>query len=173
MTIEPPPCLRISGRQCLTERNTPSRLIAVLLAPVGERHVDDRWHGDADAGIGDENIEPAVELGDFGDDIDPALLAGDVLLQEYRLAAGFRHALGELGPAQLIDVGDDNGRALAREQLDDRLADTRGAAGHQRDLALNLPCHVHSLFCCLRPLSFTHDLCANAFRVCRIRSCVI
>ena len=29
MMTEPPPVLRIAGRQCFTDRNTPSRLIAV------------------------------------------------------------------------------------------------------------------------------------------------
>ena len=29
MTTEPPPPLRIAGMQCFTDRNTPSRLIAV------------------------------------------------------------------------------------------------------------------------------------------------
>ena len=148
MTIEPPPVLRIKGRQCLTERKTPSRLIAVLLAPVAERHIDDRGHGNADAGIGDENIEPAKALRDRGCDLDPALFAGDVLIQENRLAVGLGDAIGELGAAQLVDVGGNDGGALAREQLDDGLADAGCAAGHQRDLALNLPCHVHSLFCC-------------------------
>ncbi|MEY9285488.1 hypothetical protein ABIA03_006680 [Bradyrhizobium yuanmingense] len=48
--------------------------------------------------------------------------------------------------AQLVDIGDDDSRALAREQLDDGLAYAGGATRHQRDLALNLPCHAHSLF---------------------------
>jgi hypothetical protein len=38
------------GKQCFTERNTPSRLIAVP-APVLQRHVDDRRHRYSDAGI--------------------------------------------------------------------------------------------------------------------------
>jgi hypothetical protein len=29
MITEPPPVLRIGGRQCFTDKNTPSRLIAV------------------------------------------------------------------------------------------------------------------------------------------------
>ncbi|MFK4657013.1 hypothetical protein ABIF97_006947 [Bradyrhizobium japonicum] len=95
------------------------------------------------------------------------------LLQENRLAAGFCHALDELRASQLVDVGDDDGSAFAREQFDDSLANARGAARHQRDLALNLPCHVHSLFCCLSGLFLTHDLRANAYRVCREGSCVI
>src|SRR3954468_17454991 len=119
----------------------------VLLAPVAERHVDDRGDGDADAGIGDENIEPAKALRDLGCDLDPALFAGDILLQENRLAAGLGDAIGELGAAQLVDVGGDDGGALARKQLNNCLANSGCAAGHQRDLALNLPCHVHSLFC--------------------------
>jgi hypothetical protein len=146
MTIEPPPVLRINGRQCLTERKTPSRLIAFLLAPVAERHVDDRGHGNADAGVGDENIEPAKALRDLGCDLDPSLFAGDVLLQENRLAASLGDAIGEFWTSQLVDVSGDDGGALAREQLDDGLADAGGAARHQRHFTLNLPCHAHSLF---------------------------
>lgn len=125
----------------------------VLLAPVGERHVGDRGHGNADTGIRDHDVEPAVALRDFCNNLDPALLAGNVLLQKDRLAAGLGDALGELGTTQLVDICRNDGRALAREQLDDGFANAGRAARHQRDLALNLPCHVHSLSsCCLRPL---------------------
>src|SRR3954470_20158117 len=139
----------------------------VLLAPVTERHVDDRGHGKADAGVGDENVEPAVAPGDLGDDFDPALLAGDVLLQKDRLAAGLGDAAGELRASQLVDVGGNDDRAFAREELDDCFANARGAARHQRDLAFYLPCHVHSLFCCSSDL-LDITLSENRFALFRV-----
>lgn len=97
-----------------------------------------------DAGVGDHDIEAAIALADIGEDLDPALLAGDILRQEDHLATSLLEPRGELGSPQLVDVGRNNRRAFLREQFDDRLADTRRAAGHQRDLAFNLSCHVHS-----------------------------
>ena len=54
---------------------------------------------DADAGIGDEDVEPAVALHDLGHHLDPARLAGDVLMQEHRLAAGLLDSCDEFGPS--------------------------------------------------------------------------
>jgi hypothetical protein len=54
-----------------------------LPPPIRQRHVGDRRHGDADAGIGNQHVEPAIALSTSADDLDPARLAGDVLMQEH------------------------------------------------------------------------------------------
>jgi hypothetical protein len=83
---------------------------------------------------------------DFGHDFDPARLAGDVLLQEDRLAAGFPHAGNDLGPLEFIDIGNRDRGPFPRQQFSDRRPNARCPAGNQRNLACNLPCHFHSTF---------------------------
>ena len=117
-----------------------------LPPPIRQRHLGDRRHRDADAGIGNQDVEPTIALLDLGDDFDPARLAGDVLMQKARLAAGLPDAGDHLGPPEFIDIGDRDGSPLARQQFGARRANARCPAGHQCDLALNLPCHFHSLF---------------------------
>src|SRR5262249_42639905 len=109
-----------------------------------QRHFDDRWRSNADSGIGDENVEPAIMFDDFRDDFDPSLFAGDILMPERRLAAGFLDAGDEFRPPEVVDIGHYHRRALARQQFGDRLTNARCAACDQRDLACNLPCHFHS-----------------------------
>src|SRR5689334_9344587 len=53
----------------------------------------------------------------------------------------------DLGTSEIVDIGDCDRSAFARQQLANRLADAGCAAGHQCDLALNLPCHIHSRCC--------------------------
>ena len=93
---------------------------------------------DADAGIRHQHVEPLKTLLDLGDDLDPALLVGDVLPQIDRFAAGARDGLHHIGAAAIVDVGDDHLRALARERRRTRRADAGRAAGDQRDFSLNL-----------------------------------
>jgi len=52
------------------------------------------------------------------------------------VAAGIGANVRSLG-----NIGTDHGRALAPEQLDRRLADARGRAGHDRHLACQTSAH--------------------------------
>ena len=120
MMIEPPPVWRISGRQCFTDRNTPSRLIAVCRRQSSSDICDDRRHRDSDAGIGNQDVEPAVAFSDFGHHFHPARLAGHILMQEHRLVAGLLDAGDNFRALEIIDIGDDDRGAFARQQLGDR-----------------------------------------------------
>ena len=115
-----------------------------LPPPVGQRHLGDRRHGNADAGVRNQHVEPAIALHDVGHDLDPALLAGHIVMPEGRLSACLLDPCCDFGAFQIIDVGDCDGGALARQQFANRLADAGRAARYQCDLALNLPCHFRS-----------------------------
>ena len=120
MMIEPPPPLRrIAGKQCFTERNTPSRLIAVC-----------RRQSSSDISVidGTEMPMPAFDTRmssrpkRFSISATTSTqrgLAGHILMQEHRLMAGLLDAGDDLGPPELIDIGHRNRGALARQQLGD------------------------------------------------------
>ena len=112
-----------------------------LPPPVRQRHLGDRRHGDTDAGVRDQHVEPAVALHHLGHDLDPALFAGDVVMQKGRLPARLLDPRDDLRALQIVDIGHRNRGAFARQQLGNRFANAGCAARHQRDLALNLPCH--------------------------------
>ena len=79
--------------------------------------------GRVDAGVVDEVVEPAVPLGDVGEDL--GAVVGVVGLARDR-----RCARAELGDRRverlLLAPGDDDGRALVDEALGDGEADARG-----------------------------------------------
>jgi hypothetical protein len=83
----------------------------MLAAPVGQAVLGDRA-ADGDAGVVDQDVEPAEALFDLGDDGDPGVLVGDVVVQ-VEPADG----RGD-GPALVVlQVGDDDAGALAGQQL--------------------------------------------------------
>jgi len=59
---------------------------------------------------------------------------------------GFLDRSEKLLTLEFIDIRDRNRRAFACQQLGHCSTDAGRAAGNQRDLSLNLPCHFHSLF---------------------------
>ena len=84
--MEPPPARRIAGTAYLTDKKTPSRFHRGLPPPVRQRHLN-RLTQDPDPGVGHHNIQlPILALSEV-DHAQPALLEGDVLVQEDRLAA--------------------------------------------------------------------------------------
>ncbi len=112
-----------------------------LPTPVRQRHLGDRRHGDSDARIGDQDVQPAEAFFDVGHDFHPARLAGDILMPELCLVTGLLDARDNLRPPEIVDIGDRDRRTFACQQLGNRRTDAGRTAGDQRDLALNLPRH--------------------------------
>ena len=109
----------------------------LLALPVGQRHLGNRRH-DADAGIGHHDVEPSEPLLGLGDHTRPAGLVAHVMVQVVRLAAGLSDAPDDILAEPIIDVGDEDCSAFARQRLRTGLADAGGAAGDDRDLARDL-----------------------------------
>src|SRR5262249_29897615 len=88
--------------------------------------------GDEDGGIVDEDIDAAELLLGPGDDFLPALLGGDVVLDEQRVVTD----LGGDGVAVLlVEIGEHDPGALLHQQGGVALADAAGAARHDCHLA--------------------------------------
>ena len=117
-----------------------------LPPPVLQRHLCDRRRPNANAGVGHQRVEPAVALHHLGHDLDPAWLAGDVVVQEGRLATGFLDPRDHLRAPEFVDIGHGDGCAFLRQQLRTRLADAGCTAGDDRDFSLNLTGHFCSHF---------------------------
>jgi hypothetical protein len=94
-----------------------------LTPPIRQRHLRNGRHRDPNAGIRDQDVEPAVALLDLGDDLDPARLAGDILMQEAGDTAVLIDGRGDLRTSEIVDIGDDDQCAFARKQLGDRSPD--------------------------------------------------
>jgi hypothetical protein len=92
-------------------------------------------------------IEGSLGLLHVGDDALPGQLAGDVVMEEAGFAAGPLDGRHHLLALEVLDVGDDDGGAFARQGLGAAGADAAGSAGDQRHLALDA----------------THDLLLTAF----------
>src|SRR5438270_3295654 len=121
-----------------------------LPPPIGEAHLGDRRHHDADAGIGDQDVEASVAALDLGDHLLPLCFVGHVMAEIDRLPACGVEGRGEVVAAPIVDIADDDRGALARQGFYASLADTRGAAGHQRYLSVHLT-HTHLLSSALTP----------------------
>ena len=91
-----------------------------LPPPVRKRHLGDRRHGNADAGVREQHVEPAIALHDLGHDLDPAFLAGDVVMPKARLPTRLLDPRHHLWAFQIVNIGDRNRRPLARQQLANR-----------------------------------------------------
>ena len=103
--------------------------------PFGEFEIDDGRH-DLDAGIADEDIEGAECLDHLGGSVVHLLLVGDVHRDaDGALAGGVDLARGGIGRL-LIEVGDGDLCAFARENDGDLLADAAGRARDDGDLVL-------------------------------------
>ena len=109
----------------------------LLALPVGERHGLDRRH-DADAGIGDHDVEAAKVLLGLGDHARPRRLVAHVVMKVARLAARLGDALDDALAQRVVDIGDQHRRALARQRLGTGLANARSAAGDDGGLARDL-----------------------------------
>ena len=114
----------------------------LLLLPIGQRHGLDR-HRDADARIGDHDVETAEALLRLGDHVGPRRLFTDVVVPVARLAAGLDDALDDLLAQQVVDVGHEHGRPFTRQRFGTGLADSGSATGDDGDLARDL---VHQRF---------------------------
>src|SRR5438874_199914 len=106
-----------------------------LPPPIGETHLGDRRHHDADPGIGDEDVEASVAALDLGDDLLPLCFVGHVMAEIDRLPARGVEGRGEVVAAPIVDIADDDRGALARQGFYASLANTGRTAGHQRDLS--------------------------------------
>ncbi len=108
------------------------------LAPLLERDVLDGF-AESDAGRVHQHMQRAIVRDRLVDRCLPVVLAGDVELHEM---AG-RAELGGHGLAAVVgDVGDDDARTFLGHQDGGVGAKPRGAAGDQRDLALQAIRHV-------------------------------
>ncbi len=116
MTIEPPPERRIAGMQCFTDRNTPSRLIAVcrrqsasvISTMVGAPTPMPAFDTSTSRRLKRFSISATISI--------QRSLVGHVLAQIDRLAARTGDGLDDLGAAAIVDIGDDHLRALARQR---------------------------------------------------------
>ena len=122
--IEPPPRSFISGAACLIARNGPIRLTRRISCQSSGDLLEDRGEAAGNAGIGEEDVEPAdVAVARARPGRHVLLVAG--VGGDADRAFELRHA----------EVGGDHVRALAREQGRGGLADARRRAGDDRDLA--------------------------------------
>ena len=110
-------------------RNEPRRWVAIDGFPVVVSELVEQVVAD-DPGARDEVVEPPA-LGRERDGRLDVRARGDVAAD--RAAAD---PLGGLGRGRLVEVRDDDVRALAREPLGGRGADAAGGAGDERGLAL-------------------------------------
>src|SRR6476620_4979393 len=106
------------------------------LLPLGEGKVLDRMH-DLDAGIGDENVDPAKGLDRLLDPFVDLVLLGDVHANADRsfliaqLLRGLRRDIG-------FAVGDRDAAAGLDETLGDAMTDAARGAGNESNLAVEL-----------------------------------
>ena len=102
------------------------------LAPLVERDLLERPHRErgVEAGVVDEDVDPAAALERLRRHALGLLLGGDV---DAEPDASFELGRRLLGPRE---IGDDDPRALTGETLGDRASDPLGAAGDDRNLAV-------------------------------------
>jgi hypothetical protein len=137
MMIEPPPTRRIAGTAYLIDRNTPSRVYCGLSPPVGQRHLD-RLAQNADPGIGHHHVQTSKALLGGFDYCRPALLDTLVMVKKDRFAPGATNLLRYRPTCGIFQVGYDGLGAASRECRRARGADSRCAAGYDRDLGVHL-----------------------------------
>src|ERR1700690_1359958 len=113
----------------------------LLAAPVGEWHRQDRA-GDGDSGVVDEYLEFSEPRADFRDHAYPGIFAGDIVVQIDSVAAGALDRGNTILALVVLDIGDDDGRALLGEQERRRAANTAGAATHECDFSFDAIHHV-------------------------------
>ena len=105
------------------------------LLPFGEFEIDDR-RDDLDAGIADQHVDAAERLDDLGGAGVHLLFVGDVHGDADRALAArvdlLRGGIGRL----LVEVGDDDLGAFAREHDGDFLADAARGTGDDGNLVL-------------------------------------
>ena len=104
--------------------------------------------GSADAGAVKQNVEMAKTVQNFGANRLPAGLAGGVLGAEQTSCAGRRDVSGDFFALDLLNIGENDGGAFCRHQFAGGFAQTRSAAGQQRNFPFQ---------------SITHDLPSRFF----------
>jgi hypothetical protein len=110
------------------------------LLPLGEWKVLD-WMHDLDAGIGDEDVDPAKGLDRLLDPFIDLVLLGDVHADADRgflvaqLLRGLRRDIG-------FQVGDRDAAAGLDKTLGDAMTDAARGAGNERNLAVELHGHA-------------------------------
>ena len=136
MLITEPPsravCFLISRDAVLAAEEHAVEVDRVHLAPFLERDVLDRL-AEADAGGIEQHVQGAELVDRLLDRGLPVVLAGDVELHEM---AGRAQPVGDRLAAVGGDVGHHHAGAFLRHQFGGVGAEARGAAGDQRDLAL-------------------------------------
>src|SRR6266851_6284006 len=103
--------------------------------PIRQRQLDRRL-ADGDAGAVDEHIEAAVMLEDVGEDAVDFRRVGDVERMRLGLAGGSGDFRGTLGAGLGVAVEHRDAGADTGEGEGDGAADAAGAAGDERDLAV-------------------------------------
>ena len=107
---------------------------AVVAVPLLERRLLDRG-ARRDAGVRDHDVDAAEAIDGGGEGGRDRVLARDVAAdRQPAVAVGLDRVLG----AGLVEVERDDAGARGGERVADRAADAAGAAGHERDLALQL-----------------------------------
>jgi len=94
-----------------------------------------RGGNDNDPGVVDQYVEPAVTFYNRIDDLFPGGLVGDVVSHEFRLPARCADRFGSGLAAGFVDIGEDDGRALSRQDLRVRETQTRGCTGYDSDFS--------------------------------------
>jgi hypothetical protein len=108
----------------------------------GRRHgARGRRRVGGDAGVGEDDVQPAEALDGGADDVVHGRRVGDVRGDGEHLPG--RQERGGAVEAGAAEVGEDDVRAAAGERRGDGGADAAGAAGDQRGLAGQGECHGH------------------------------
>jgi hypothetical protein len=89
-----------------------------------------------DAGVVEQDVEPAVRLQRALDHRSPVVLRRDVVVLERRVVTELAQVLDHELALGVLDIGDHHRRAFVRESVSRGLADATGATGHDRDPAL-------------------------------------
>ena len=132
-TIEPPTSCSLEDLERFARdeevAGAEDRVVAV---PLLERRLLERGAG-RDAGVGDDDVEAAERVDRGGERRRDVLLGRDVAADRDPVVLGHRVAR-----SGLVEVERDHAGARGGERVEDRAADAAGAAGDERDLALEL-----------------------------------
>ena len=136
LTIAPPPRGSMSCAAAWQQMNVPVRLTSSVRRQTSSGNSSKR-SGVTDAGVVDEEVEPAERLCGLAERRVHARLVGDVARDAERPAA---HLGGGLLGALLVEHGD--GRARGLERPRDRPADALRGSGDDARPPLELPAHA-------------------------------
>ena len=134
VTIEPPSfCCSITLNASRVTRNTPLARTALFFSQSA-RLVSAKAGGGGEPRIGHDDVDAAEPLDRLAKRRRDRRLVGDVRLDGVDdIAAEARgETLARLDQGLVVDVGEDDARALRQEPARDGPADSAGAAGHQR-----------------------------------------